>query len=198
MTNEAKQAAGVWIRLVKCHGLVMREVRRRVAQSETTLPQFDVLAQLLRHPQGMTSTELSRVLLVTAGNLTGIVDRLEGRELVTRLWEILYRRTLTIEPFFVVRELVRLGLWDNPAFETVAVVPTYVVRTNMFRLGFIDSLYADTFQQLIDAAEKLSRYFGPENNFEAPLALFDRGQGCAFRCGKTTTCEYACREKYGV
>ena len=91
MTNDAKQAAGVWIRLVKCHGLVMREVRRRVAQSDTTLPQFDVLAQLLRHPQGMTSTELSRVLLVTAGNLTGIVDRLEARDreillLVGLLW----------------------------------------------------------------------------------------------------------------
>lgn len=84
MTGDPKQAAGLWIRLVKCHALVMREVRRRVAQGDTTLPQFDVLAQLLRHPQGMTSTELSRVLLVTAGNLTGIVDRLESRELVTR------------------------------------------------------------------------------------------------------------------
>ena len=79
-----KQSAKLWIRLVKCHGLVLKAVRRRVGASDTTLPQFDVLAQLLRHPEGMTSTELSRALLVTAGNLTGIVDRLEARELVTR------------------------------------------------------------------------------------------------------------------
>lgn len=79
-----KQAASLWIRLVKCHGLVLKRVRRRVGSSSTTLPQFDVLAQLLRHPEGMTSTELSRALLVTAGNLTGIVDRLEDRGLVVR------------------------------------------------------------------------------------------------------------------
>ncbi len=81
---DGKQAASVWVRLVKCHDLVMREVRQRVSQGDTTLPQFDVLAQLYRHPQGVTATELSRALLVTAGNLTGIIDRLEARGLVTR------------------------------------------------------------------------------------------------------------------
>ncbi len=84
VAGDPKQAAGLWIRLVKCHALVTREVRRRAAQTETTLPQFDVLSQLLRRPPGMTSTELSRSMLVTAGNLTGIIDRLEARELVTR------------------------------------------------------------------------------------------------------------------
>ena len=43
------------------------------------MPQFDVLAELARAPeQGFTFVELSRLLLVTSGNLTGIIDRLEA------------------------------------------------------------------------------------------------------------------------
>ncbi len=77
-----KKAAGLWIRLAKCYGLVLREVSR--PQQGLTLPQFDCLAQLLRHPEGLTAGDLSRTLLVTAGNLTGIVARLQARGLVSR------------------------------------------------------------------------------------------------------------------
>ncbi len=76
-------AVSVWVRLLKTHGLVLRELRRRVPE-ELTLPQFDVLVQLHRRPGGMTSRELTRELLVTAGNVTGLVDRLEGLGLVER------------------------------------------------------------------------------------------------------------------
>jgi DNA-binding MarR family transcriptional regulator len=76
-------ALSVWIRLLKAHGLMMREVRRRVPES-LTLPQFDVLAQLARHEDGMTHGDLTRQLLVTAGNVTGVVDRLAGLGLVER------------------------------------------------------------------------------------------------------------------
>ncbi len=76
-------AASVWVRLLKAHGLLLREVRRRVPP-ELTLPQFDVLAQLYRRAEGMTPGELTRELLVTAGNVTGIVARLEALGLVER------------------------------------------------------------------------------------------------------------------
>jgi DNA-binding MarR family transcriptional regulator len=76
-------AVSVWVRLLKTHGLVLRELRRRVPD-DLTLPQFDVLVQLHRRPGGMTSGELTRELLVTAGNVTGIVDRLQGLGLVER------------------------------------------------------------------------------------------------------------------
>ncbi len=79
-----KVAAALWIRLVKCHGLVLREVRARENGTGVTLPQFDALAQLLRHPAGMSPGALSDALLVTAGNVTGIVARLAARGLVTR------------------------------------------------------------------------------------------------------------------
>jgi DNA-binding MarR family transcriptional regulator len=68
-------ALSVWVRLLKAHGLLLREVRRRVPE-RLTLPQFDVLAQIHRKPEGMMPRQLTQELLVTAGNLTGIVDRL--------------------------------------------------------------------------------------------------------------------------
>lgn len=77
-----QQAASIWIRLAKCYGLVLQQVLRSQRTSRLTLPQFDALAQLLRHPRGMTAGALSRALLVTAGNVTGIIVRLQARRLV--------------------------------------------------------------------------------------------------------------------
>jgi DNA-binding MarR family transcriptional regulator len=79
-----KPAVGLWVRLAKCYGLVLREVRAASEDSPLTLPQFDVLAQLLRNAEGMTAGALSEALLVTAGNVTGLVDRLEAQGLVSR------------------------------------------------------------------------------------------------------------------
>lgn len=76
-------ALSTWVRLLKAHGLLLRELRRRMPR-ELTLPQFDVLAQAWRAPEGMTAGQLTRELLVTAGNVTGIVDRLEQLRLVQR------------------------------------------------------------------------------------------------------------------
>lgn len=75
-------AVSAWLRLLKTHGLVLRELRRRVPD-RLTLPQFDVLAQLHRHGS-MSPRDLTRALLVTAGNLTGIVSRLVNLGLVSR------------------------------------------------------------------------------------------------------------------
>jgi DNA-binding MarR family transcriptional regulator len=80
----AKRAAALWVRLAKCYGLVLRDVRAFESRAAVTLPQFDALAQLLRHPEGATATALSEALLVTRGNVTGIVARLVARGLVRR------------------------------------------------------------------------------------------------------------------
>lgn len=77
-------AASIWIHLAKCYGRVLQRVRRIESRAELTLPQFDAMAQLLRRPEGMTAGELSRELLVTAGNVTGIVARLRARGLLSR------------------------------------------------------------------------------------------------------------------
>jgi DNA-binding MarR family transcriptional regulator len=72
-------------RLARCRNLMMKEMRHSVERLSLTLPQFDVLAELGRAEQGFTFVELSRMLLVTAGNLTGIIDRLEAKDLVQRV-----------------------------------------------------------------------------------------------------------------
>jgi DNA-binding MarR family transcriptional regulator len=92
---DAVLALSVWVRLLKVHGLLLREVRRLVP-GDLTLPQFDVLAQLDRRPEGMTPKELTRALLVTAGNVTGIVERLVERRFVTRVAVPHDRRTVRV------------------------------------------------------------------------------------------------------
>ena len=81
----------LWLRLIKAHNLVIRRVRARL-DPDLTLPQFDVLAQLAREPEGATPVLLSRRLLVSPGNLTGIVDRLERRGLLQRDADLRDRR----------------------------------------------------------------------------------------------------------
>jgi len=76
LTASEKARIGMWLRLVRCYNLAMRELRSGLRE-DCTMPQFDVLAQLRRAPDGLTFSALSERLLVTAGNLTGIVDRLE-------------------------------------------------------------------------------------------------------------------------
>ncbi len=76
----------LWLRLLTCTQLIERELRTRLReQFETTLPRFDLMAQLERVPGGMRMSELSRRMMVTGGNVTGITDQLEGEGLVERI-----------------------------------------------------------------------------------------------------------------
>ena len=87
----------VHVRLASCRNLLMRESRRSVERWGLTLPQFDALAELRRASRtGFTFGELSRLLLVTSGNLTGIVDRLEAESFVRRVQGIEDRRVVRV------------------------------------------------------------------------------------------------------
>jgi len=69
----------VWLRLLSCSTVIEKRLRRRfVAQFDTTLPRFDVMATLERHPDGVTMSELSRAILVSNGNVTALVRQLES------------------------------------------------------------------------------------------------------------------------
>jgi DNA-binding MarR family transcriptional regulator len=61
-----------------------------------TLPQFDVMAALARSAEGMTMTELSRQLMVSNGNVTGIIDRLVAEKLVLRQAPVSDRRSFIV------------------------------------------------------------------------------------------------------
>ncbi len=81
----SKQRLRLWIRILRAARAIEAEVRDRLRVSfGVTLPQFDVMAALERKPNGMTMTELSRFLMVSNGNVTGIIDRLVADRLVVR------------------------------------------------------------------------------------------------------------------
>ncbi len=68
----------LWLRLLSCTMVIEKRLRRRLADGyNTTLPRFDVLAALARYPDGMTMGALSRSLLVSNGNVTGLVKTLQ-------------------------------------------------------------------------------------------------------------------------
>jgi len=90
----SKQKLRLWIRLLRASRAMEGELRRRLhGEFGTTLPKFDVMAALARKGAGMTMTELSRFLMVSNGNVTGIIDRLVAEGLVVRLAHEGDRRT---------------------------------------------------------------------------------------------------------
>jgi DNA-binding MarR family transcriptional regulator len=84
--SEHPEALRLWLRLLTCTQLVEKEVRSMLRERfETTLPRFDLMAQLERAPAGLKMNELSRRMMVTGGNVTGITDQLVGEGLVERI-----------------------------------------------------------------------------------------------------------------
>ena len=82
---EHPEALRLWLRMLTCTQLVEKDVRARLReQFETTLPRFDLMAQLERAPDGLRMSELSRRMMVTGGNVTGITDQLVAEGLVDR------------------------------------------------------------------------------------------------------------------
>jgi DNA-binding MarR family transcriptional regulator len=75
----------LWLRLLGTVGGIERDLAKRLRQHyRCSLARFDLLAQLDRHPAGLTMSELGERLMVTGGNVTGLVRRLEHEGLVTR------------------------------------------------------------------------------------------------------------------
>jgi len=90
-------ALRLWLRLMTCTQLIERKVRARLRERfGTTLPRFDLMSQLWRYPAGLKMNELSRHLMVTGGNITGIVDPLEKGGLVERTAEPADRRAYRV------------------------------------------------------------------------------------------------------
>ena len=75
----------LWLRMLTCSTLVENRMRGLMrARFGTTLPRFDLMAQLAHVPGGMKMSDLSRSMMVTNGNITGIADQLERDGLIER------------------------------------------------------------------------------------------------------------------
>jgi DNA-binding MarR family transcriptional regulator len=93
-----KEELRLWLRLLATTTLIEREVRGRLRERfQVTLPRFDLMAQLDRAEQGMTLGELSRRMMVTNGNVTGLADRLVTEGLLSRRTAENDRRTHLVQ-----------------------------------------------------------------------------------------------------
>lgn len=106
-----KDRLRLWIRLLRATHIIEGELRERLKREfGSTLPRFDVMAALYRERQGMLMSDLSRYLLVSNGNVTGIVDRLVADGMVVRTRREGDRRT----------SMARLTPAGESAFEAMA------------------------------------------------------------------------------
>ena len=97
IVDDHHQALKLWLRLLACTTRVEDVIRGRLrSEFTTTLPRFDLLAQLERHRDGLTMGDLSQRLMVTGGNVTGITDQLEKEGLVQRAPHPDDRRATTV------------------------------------------------------------------------------------------------------
>jgi DNA-binding MarR family transcriptional regulator len=93
----SKQRLRLWLRLLRSSRAIEAQLRERLrTKFSITLPQFDVMAALARSAEGMTMTELSRQLMVSNGNVTGIIDRLVAEKLVLRQAPVSDRRSFIV------------------------------------------------------------------------------------------------------
>ena len=82
----SKERLRLWLKLLKASNLIEEEVRRRLrTEQRSTLPRFDVMSALSRAPDGLKMSEISKMLRVSNGNITGIVDKLTEEGLALRL-----------------------------------------------------------------------------------------------------------------
>jgi len=98
VTDDTHESLRLWLRLLTCSHLVENHVRKALGtRFKTTLPRFDLMAQLERVPEGLQMGELSRRMLVTGGNVTGIVDQLERAGLLVRTEDPADRRAYLVK-----------------------------------------------------------------------------------------------------
>jgi DNA-binding MarR family transcriptional regulator len=85
LTEDNHQSLKLWLRMLSCTTLIETEIRIRLrTEFGITLPRFDLMAQLDRHPEGLRMGELSKRMMVTSANVTGIANLLEQEGLVLR------------------------------------------------------------------------------------------------------------------
>ena len=84
----------IWLRLLACSTQIEQQIRQHLREHfGTSLPRFDYLAQLERHPDGLRMNQLSSYLMVTGGNVTGLTDQLAKEGLVRRTEDPADRRS---------------------------------------------------------------------------------------------------------
>jgi DNA-binding MarR family transcriptional regulator len=127
LTDDHHQSLKLWLRLLSCTVMVEDQIRARLrSEFAITLPRFDLMAQLERYPEGLRMGELSRRMMVTGANVTGITDQLEQEQLVVRMTDPKDRRAysvkLTPEGKRTFKRMATVhGQWIEEIFSSLAI-----------------------------------------------------------------------------
>ena len=133
----------LWLRLLSVTNTIESRVRQNLqAKFETTLPRFDLMAQLERAPEGLRMSELSQRLMVTGGNVTGITDGLEKEGLVVREVDTADRRVFR----------VKLTAEGQKQFRRMAM------EHEQWIIGMFDSLSMKQKKQLVELLGELKHH----------------------------------------
>lgn len=133
----------LWLRMLTCTNRIESFVRQSLqARFETTLPRFDLMAQLERAPQGLKMSELSQRMMVTGGNVTGITDGLEKEGLVVRETDPTDRRVFR----------VRLTQEGQKQFRRMAA------EHEQWVIGLFDGMSMKHKNQLVELLGELKRH----------------------------------------
>lgn len=110
--TDERQAVRLWLRLLGCTHRLEQALGQRLRRNfGTSLARFDYLAQLQPYPEGLRMKALSRRLMVTGGNITGLTDQLLAEGFVTREVDLNDRRS----------HIVRITPQGLATFERMAV-----------------------------------------------------------------------------
>jgi DNA-binding MarR family transcriptional regulator len=149
LTQDHHQSLKLWLRMLSCTVKIENEIRSRLRASfGITLPRFDLMAQLERYPQGLRMGELSKRMMVTGGNITGITDQLEQEKLVVRVPDPSDRRAYS----------VKLTAAGRRAFERMASVHEGWVAE------LLDGLSGPEKNTLIALLSKVKRHINGPNH----------------------------------
>jgi DNA-binding MarR family transcriptional regulator len=138
----SKRRLKLWIRMLRVTRLAEAELREFLrVEHQSTLPRFDVMAALHRANDALTMSELSRMLLVSNGNTTTVVDRLEKDGLVART------------PSSADRRIVHVALTDDGRRHFEQLAEDHEAR--------VDELFAGVSATDLDALTELLQHMGP-------------------------------------
>ncbi|HIA02916.1 MAG TPA: hypothetical protein EYN66_13595 [Myxococcales bacterium] len=104
-----------------------------------------------------------------------IEDALDGASLIVQLHERVFQGEISAAPFWMLREMFLLGIWDNPAFANYAAVPSRQARANACRLALIASQYAYSFESLCESAQALARHFPASEGGDYAMSYVHEG-----------------------
>lgn len=145
LSDRDHEALRLWLRLLTCTNLVESQLRGRLrTEFDSSLPRFDLMAQLERCPDGLKMRELSRRLMVTGGNVTGLTDKLVEDGFVERREDPRDRRAFT----------VHLTAEGRRHFRRMAR------RHELWVVELLSGLDSQEKQQLIGLLHKLKHHLG--------------------------------------